>query len=112
MVSLTNHFTMNYFKHFTMNYFKICPIYQYEMIYKPYMCVCITGSLFSYRRYLTGGATFFAVRFQHYRNQPGFALTDYHPLAANWIVLTVQLQLGLLLFIACFPNRNPEKPEA
>jgi hypothetical protein len=28
-------------------------------------------------------------RFQHYRDQPGFALTDYHPLAANWIVLTV-----------------------
>eukprot|EP00435_Cladocopium_sp_Y103_P049339 s583_g14.t2 len=29
------------------------------------------------------------VEFQHYRDQPGFALTDYHPLAANWIVLTV-----------------------
>jgi len=55
--------------------------------------MCIIDGLFSYFSYLQTildvSITGFFRRFQHYRDQPGFALTDYHPLAANWIVLTV-----------------------
>lgn len=49
-------------------------------------------------------------RFQHYRDQPGFALTDYHPLAANWIVLTVHrggkrlLRVAHWISLVCFPK--------